>query len=370
MIEQTNPERSEITLPRILRAPSGWVLEDLCRLDALHPGFLRRATEARPAWRHAVALAIANGLFDHADRFLARCVPDDLSALSWPEILTRTAAAIMEMKPAEIVEASFGSCPDGLAGSLSKLGFDPNLDREALLALHAVFADPQHTRRRKVIEQLKVLDQGLFEAAMITDLALITPKTIGRLRHGRAAEAFNSAVAILRRHVSTATDTALAKSLADIGPETSVRDWARTWLARADVNLPSPPWLGGDGLILLRNGELLATAGRRTKTCIETRINLVVAGQAAYYLEPEAGVIACVIRTEKDWLACQVIGFRNGRVPKPVRDRVLGILERNGVPVFRPIEDVDGIAFAVGGYLHGRLDEFDLTHLMDEIEAH
>lgn len=368
MIEQSNPERSEITLPRVLRAPSGWVLEDLCRLDALHPGFLRRATEARTAWRHAVALAIANGLFDRADRFLARCVPNDLSALSWPEILTRTAAAIMEMKPAEIVEASVGSCPDGLVGALGKMGFDP-MDREALLALYAVFNDPQHTRRRKVIEQLKVLDQGLFEAAMITDLALISPKLVGRLRHGAGAEKFNKAVAILRRHVSTATDAALAKSLADIGPETSVRDWARAFLAKSDVNLPAAPWGGGGGLIHLRNGELLRMAALKTKTCIETRINLVVTGQAAYYLEPEASVIACVVRSTAGWLGTQVVGYRNGRVPKPVRDRVLDILERNGVPVFRPVEDVDGIAFAVGGYLHGRLDEFDLTHLMDEFEG-
>lgn len=367
MIEQCNPERSEITLPRVLRAPSGWVLEDLCRLDALHPGFLRRATEARTAWRHAVALAIANGLFDHADRFLGRCVPDDLGQLSWPEILSKTAAAIMDMKPAQIVEASFGACPDGLVGSLGKMGFDP-MDPEALLALHAVFADPQHTRRRKTIEQLKVLDQGLFEATMITDLSLISPKLVGRLRHGAGAEKFNKAVAVLRRHVSTATDAALAKSLADIGPETSVRDWARSWLARADANLSSPPWRGGEGLIHLRDGEMLRMAGLKTKTCIETRINLAVTGQAAYYLEPEASVIACVVRTTDGWLGTQVVGYRNGRVAKPVRDRVLGILERNGVPVFRPIEDVDGIALAVGGYLHGRLDEFDLTHLMDEME--
>jgi hypothetical protein len=126
MIEQSNPERSEITLPRVLRAPSGWVLEDLCRLDALHPGFLRRATEARTAWRHAVALAIANGLFDHADRFLARCVPDDLSALPWPEILTRTAAAIMDMKPAQIVEASFGIVPGWVGRRTWKNGLRPH----------------------------------------------------------------------------------------------------------------------------------------------------------------------------------------------------------------------------------------------------
>jgi hypothetical protein len=346
MIEQSTAGSPPPARVHALCAPTGWLLEACCRLDTLHPGFLRKATEASPAWRNAVALVIACG--------------DD-------QRFQHVAASFMSMKAVEIIATTFGACPDGLVGAMAKLGHQ-EISPEALLALHAVFVDPQHARRRKVIRQLERLDERLLEAAMILDEHLVSPKLVLKVRHGRGAERFNRSIEVLRRHVSTATHTALANSLSALGDTKNIADWMRGWLRGADINLPTPPWRGGEGLIHLRDGESLRMASRRTNTCIEGRIDLVISGRATYYLEPKQGLIACVVMTTTGWLATQVVGCRNLRVPPPVRDEVLNTLERNGVPVFRPMPDTDGISAATSGYLRGRLGEFDLDEVLEDYE--
>lgn len=364
MIQLPITEGREQTRPYTLRAPTGWLLEACCHLDEHHPGFLRRATESAPGWRNAVALAVAGSIVSRPHDFLSRSHPNpgDLG-----DPTKAVATLLLSMKPSQIVSASLGGCPDGLLGALAKLGH-AEISPEALLALQAVFVDPAQARRRKVIVQLQRLDERLLQAAMILDAALISPRLVMDVRHGRGAERFNSAIGILRRHVSTATDAALASSLSNLGPDKHISEWVRSWLRRADKNFPSPPWRGGDGLIHLRDGEALRMAADRTRTCIATRVDLVLSGRAAFYLQPKQRLIACVVRTTQGWLATQVVGERNLPVPPPVRDEIMNILERNGVPIFRPIGDPDGVSAVTGSYLRGRIGEFDLDDVLDDYE--
>lgn len=345
-------------LPRVLRPPSGWTVEPFCKLDEAAPGFLRHVTSARPQWRHAVSMSVANGLLDQPDRFLARACGDETIGLPWFDVISRMAKLLLGMSPAAIIEASFGSCPDGLLGALRKLGFEP-LSLEAFLALHAVFHDPSLAGRRKVLNQLSHIDEGLFEATMILDRAVLSPVVVRRVKDGRGAERLNALLGSLRRFCSTATDAAITKSISDLQPDTSNAEWARSWLARADQNIPAPPWSGGDGLIALTSGELLAMAGRNTRTCIRTRVSTMLAGRAAYYLEPKAGVIACVVRTTTGWLTTQIVGTANGSVLPRVRDSVFDVLEANGVPCFRPIPEEAADA-GLRAYSPWHLGEFEL----------
>jgi len=345
-------------MARVLRPPSGWTVEPFCKLDEAAPGFLRHVTSARPQWRHAVAMAVAGGLLDHPDRFWARACGDETITLPWIDVIAQMAELLLRMSPAAIIEASFGACPDGLLGALRKLGFEP-LSIEAFLALHAVFNDPSLAGQRKVVTQLAHLDEGHFEAIMILDRAILSPMVVRRVKDGRRAERLNALLGSLRRFCSTATDAAVAKSISDLRPETSTASWARSWLARADQNVPPPPWVGGDGLIALTSGDLLAMAGRTTQTCIKTRVSTMLAGRAAYYLEPNAGVIACVIRTTTGWLTTQVVGTGNGAVLPRIRDEVFDILEANGVPCFRPILEEDADA-GLQGLSPWHLGEFEL----------
>jgi hypothetical protein len=355
------PEAPPRPLPRVLRPPSGWTVEPFCKLDEAAPGFLRQVTSSRPKWRHAVAMAVANGLLDRPDRFLERAFGEEPGGLPWSDVTSRTAKSLLVMSPAAIIGASFGSCPDGLVGALRKLGFDP-LTLEAFLALHAVFQDPSFAPQRKALTQLAHLDEGYFEAIMILDRAVLSPVVVRRVRDGRGAERLNALLASLRRFCSTATDAALTKSIKDLQPDTSTAEWARSWLARADQNVPAPPWSGGDGLVALTSGELLAMAGRSTRTCIRSRVSTMLAGRAAYYLEPNAGVIACVVRTTTGWLTTQVVGTANGEVLPRVRGAVLDVLEANGVPCFRPVPE-DAADVGLRAYSPWHLGEFELDDL-------
>lgn len=324
-------------LKRILSAPSSWTLEAFCLLDEAQPGLLRFATSSRPEWRHAVAMAIANGLFDHADRFYEAATGEPPEEGPWSTILAQVATILMIMEPKAIIEASFGSCLDGIVGCLRKLAFEP-LSRDSFLAVHAIFVDPAMSVRRKAIVQLPRLDQDLLEAACTLDVLVLSPGLIGRAKSRSGAERINRQLLAIRRHCSTATDEALIKSLSDLSIETSTEGWSRSWLlSRADQNIPSPPWAGNETLVPLNTGEMLSKAARSTRTCIRTRIHQVLEGRAAYYFDAEASVIACVIRTTSGWIATQVVAEGNGMVPPAVQNRVFDTLETNGIACFRPV---------------------------------
>lgn len=345
-----------------MHPPRGWLLEPCCRLDESEPGFLRHITRSRPGWRHAVAMSIANGLLERPSHFMegagAPTVGDDA-----PIPLTTVARLLTTLEPRSIIAASFGSCPDGLIGAARKLRSDV-LSPDAYRALHAVFSQNAHIRRRRVIEQLRLLDEGLFEAAMILDLALISPKLVVKARTGEGAEMINRLVASLRRYCSNATDAALNQALNDLTSDTSLARWAQTWLQSADQGIPDGPWAGGDGLVALKSGELLAMAGKRTRTCIASRLVVMLEGRAAYFLQQDFGLIACVVRTrDGGWLATQVAGERNGHVPPPIRDQILNTLERNGIPAFRPCGP-GGLSELLGGGFEPWMEEFDLDEAM------
>lgn len=323
-------------LKRILSAPSSWTLEAFCLLDEAQPGLLRFATSSRPEWRHAVAMAIANGLFDHADRFYEAATGEPSEEGPWSAILAQVATVLMLLEPKAIIEASFGSCREGIVGALRKLDFQP-LSREAFLDLHASFVDPAASVWRKSIMQLPRLDQDLFEAACTLDPLMLSPALIQRTKSRAGAERFNRQLAAIRRHCSTATDEALMKSLSDLGPDTSTEGWSRSWLARADQNIPAPPWPGNETLVPLSTGEALNKAARVTRTCVRSRIHWVLEGLASYYLDVESRVIACVVLTTSGWIASQCVAEGNGVIQPDIQKRVFDTLEANGIACFRPV---------------------------------
>lgn len=350
-------------LKRVLNAPSSWTLEAFCLLDEAQPGILRFATSSRPEWRHAVAMAVANGLFDHADRFYEAATGEPPEEGPWSAILAQVATILMIMEPKAIIEASFGSCREGIVGALRKLDFEP-LDREAFLALHAAFVDPAASVWRKSVMQLPRLDQDLFEAACTLDPLMLSPALIQRANSRAGAERFNRQVTAIRRHCSTATDEALMKSLSDLAAETSTEGWSRSWLARADQNIPAPPWAGDETLVPLISGELLGKAARATRTCIRTRMNYVLEGRAAYYLDVESRVIACVIRTTSGWIATQVVAEGNGVISPDIQKRVFDTLEANGIACFRPVRrgpnDLGLVRHNIWGLGEFEVDEAEL----------
>lgn len=323
-------------LKRVLAAPTGWTLEAFCMLDEAQPGLLRFATSSRPEWRHAVAMAIANGLFDHSDRLYEAAAGEPPEEGPWSTVLAQVATILTIMEPKAIIEASFGTCPDGIVGALRKLDFEP-VSRDAFLALHAIFVDPAMSVRRKAIMQLPRLDQDLLEAACTLDVLVLSPGLIGRAKSRSGAERINRQLSAIRRHCSTATDEALMKSLSDLGPDTSAEGWARSWLSRADQNVPPPPWPGNGTLVPLNSGDALNKAARATRTCVRSRIHYVLEGRAAYYLDVESRVIACVVLTTSGWIATQVVAEGNGVIPPDIQKRVFDTLEANGIACFRPV---------------------------------
>ena len=75
--------------------------------------------------------------------------------MAWSiSIRSRRSRALILMKPRRVIEALFGSCPDGYLGLLARLGCDPQYGKETYRAAFDLFADPRNRRRAKVLGQL------------------------------------------------------------------------------------------------------------------------------------------------------------------------------------------------------------------------
>lgn len=293
---------------------SGWPLEaGILSLDDARRGFLAemcRRSDVR--WRQAVFAGLASGITDRPAEFLARC-----GAATWGCGLGDLARALLALKPHEIVACTFGApSPAGYLSILQRLSMQP-MAQDAYLRLHRLMSDRRHGRQRRVLLQLGQFSQHVLDAVERLDPLLLRPEAIRKVPNALAADRLNMLVGLIRKHVSGADDITLAKSLSDLGEHTSTKAWARNWLAKSDRNIPAPPWAGDADICPLVTGPDLVEVGRKTRTCLETRIPFMITGRIAYYFAhgPEPA-ICCVVRLGDDggWLLSRIAGFQNRTV--------------------------------------------------------
>jgi hypothetical protein len=86
-----------------------------------------------------------------AERFQGIGLADGAYAL---DPLTRVARTLRTARASEIIEAVFGSVPDGLLGVMRRLGHSPFNVPQGYRALHELMANPIHRQRAKVLLQL------------------------------------------------------------------------------------------------------------------------------------------------------------------------------------------------------------------------
>lgn len=346
-------------------ALSGWLLSELVALEEHASGILLTATRAGPAWRNAVALAAASGVLERPDDFLLRACAEDHGSRPWPEVVAILCSLLTEMKPADIVTATLGECPDGLLGALKKIGPDPLTTPGAYLRLHALFASdlPEHRARRRVIEQLVSLNDDLLQVCECLDLALLTPEVARNTRTAIEAHRLNELAATIRRVCSTATDEALRQSIEQSG-RFHISNWARGWISRAD-RLPTSPLPTDDDPDLLRvTPASAAEVGREFRNCLATKASRLALGLWAAVAWRERGLIVSLTKLQDgDWLVTGIHAHGNGDVTRDMVEAVQAKFTRPGIHCFLPARPSREMA-AASTLFHWREGwDFDLDEL-------
>jgi hypothetical protein len=257
--------------------------------------------------------------------------------------------ALAVLKPRGIVEAIFGSTPDGYIGLLRRLGADPLPDPTLYRELHRLFAsrDPADRARVRVLRQLPGTVSPVQIAIVLElDPVLLHPRFIRKIETLKEAHDLNAAVGYIRAHCSTATDEAIRQSVAVHLEEKIVEAFVRKWARRFD-RLPFPLELDDPSLVVLNTGAKLIEAGRRFDNCLASKVPEVLVGRKLYIevrIGASRGVIAELRRTSQCWVLEMLHQRGYGRVPQELAAIVRRKLDAQGVAIYdRPSNGTAGL---------------------------
>ncbi|AWM86799.1 hypothetical protein C4E04_08730 [Microvirga sp. 17 mud 1-3] len=318
-------------------------MEIAIELDLACPGFLASAFYASPVRRQAIFLTLAVLARDGLEKLALRLdYASSTSSERHHRVLQRhIACTLMTTKRArEIIRGVCGAVPDGLVGVLHRIGDDPLRDPDLYSRLIETFSDPRHRMRRDVLCQ----HGGAITATQIEiihrlDPVLVHANVLKRLHSRSQADSANSALALIRGTVSSATDEAIRQSIEDLGPKTDLGTLISRWLEKVDrppVCLPIPD--NDPDLLVMRSGDAMASLGRRFRNCSASRIVFLAQG-AEILLEwrhPPGLVAQCHRLTNGGWVLTEIYARSNGYVDPAAAAALRRKLEGLGIPALSP----------------------------------
>lgn len=314
---------------------SGWLLAEIMSLDAAASGILRHATSASPAWRNAVATALALGIRERrCEDFLLLangCIEDR-------DPVAQVSEALVSLRPSRILEAALGEVPPSLMGTLTKIGGTPlNTPAGYVRLIELLRSDaPDARARRKVLEQLNErLDDELLQTVSIIDPAALSPSAVLAIRTASEAHKVNARLAVIREICSTATDDALRQSIEN-ARHLRPGLWIRSWLGRADRLPPLGIPLDDDPSVRRIVPATAAKTGERWRNCLAGHVNAMISGAAAYFEIDDLNVLVVLTRVDAGWLLTGIHARANLPVHRGVPERVKARLSARGVICLLP----------------------------------
>ena len=159
--ESATEMRCKLPTPERLFRPrpfAGWALVSSCRLAAAFPSLLSHAVQCSPLKRQSLFACFAEIDWSRPDSMgdrLSHVAPADASAR---EPLLLIARSVVATRAAAVLEAVFGSVPDGLLGVMKRLGDQPFTHPGLYRLLHELMGNPIHRARAKVLTQISGLN--------------------------------------------------------------------------------------------------------------------------------------------------------------------------------------------------------------------
>lgn len=231
------------------------------------------------------------------------------------------ARACVVLRPRDLLKALLNEVPDGLLGTLARLGPDPiSPARFRYRLLLRIFMSPalDDRLRARVLRQISgTLTGDQIGIVSSLDPILLHPNFVRRVNSRETASALTQVLAHIRVVCSTATDEAIRESVERIGDMT-ISAWSRRWMERFDRMPHDHPFDGAPEFHVLDSGAAMEEAGHRYANCLRDRSVMVALGRNLYveYLRPDlgTGLILELRRTTSGWLLEQMHGKKNRRV--------------------------------------------------------
>jgi hypothetical protein len=346
---------------------SGWALDQIVRIDDAAPGFLARVCRARLQWRQALWACLAAGGGANSKVVFRLTGEERWLTGSLHALMAEFAAVAPKTSSRDLIEASYGFCPDGLLGALRKLHGQPFSMPEAYDLLHRLFAseDPLDRRRRAALEQCSVLDERRLEAVLtMTEPGLLVPSVVNGLDGEEAVRRFERDVGVVRRLCSWATDDAIKDAVARARERRS-RPFLAAMLSKADRLFPEAHPCDADPDLERFPIAKARDVGQQFRNCLSADR---VLPQAA------SGVWAMVVWREAEllietrlldtggWVVHRAHRAGNERIDRATVVRVRNKFEPLGVACSigaRPEERLAGVADAFGDWDEPLLAAFD-----------
>lgn len=330
--------------PADLRPYAGWTLAAAAELDRAAPGFLVSTFGWGSAKRHAVWAVLAEWRLGAKLSNLAYDLHAGAPALSElePDLLAQIGPALILSRARCILRSLYGHVPDGLLGTMSRLGRDPLSSPAHYRALHRLFAssDPADRTRVRALRQVPgLLLPGQIEAAEALPPVLVHARLLAKLKTAKEASDLSRAFSYVRAHCTGATDAAVRQSIEALPQAMSRGAWLKRWAERFD-RLPDAPTLADPTLIILHSGAALTDAGRRYANCLKTKIAEVLLGRAAFVecrlaRAKSSGALVELVRTSTGWCLVGLHAHNNRRVPRLVAAEVRTRLAACGIAIRR-----------------------------------
>jgi hypothetical protein len=251
------------------------------------------------------------------------------------------------MSPKQIVSATLGEIPDGLAGCLAKLGSQPMRHAGDYVRLVGLLTatDPVMKLRAKTLMQLDHLDADLISAALELDPIALIPGILRRVKDGLEARRLNRILAALKLVSSTASDEALRQSLEDRAANFRAHDFAQAWLEKADL----PPVIcealdaHPDFERVTPHSATAGGLGRKLQNCLASKAQQLVTGVWGAWVWTPGPLIATVTKCLEGPLLTGIYAEGNREVPREHAGMLKDILRPLGVICFTrcdPVEEV------------------------------
>lgn len=320
----------------------GYALNFAARLEASSPHLILRLLQASNLSRQVFFAAAAEVDLDHPDVLLAQIrerAPDVLADLGHLDPVAQVGRALILLKPRRVLEALYGTCPDGLLGAFSRFGSMPLYGGEVYRQTFDIFARPENRGRAKALGQL----EGQLRAEHI----VVAADLDGALQHRAVLERTKpaevpalNAFAQMIVDLCGATPELIRESLDRLPLGTKgvrMTEWAEGWLAR-QVRLPfDPPIPASDPDMNLRLGRELDDLGRRLRNCAAQRKSFTFLGERLIYevVKPgEPAVLELLRLTSGDqtnWVCEDLRAPRNRRVSPETAAWVQRKLDQYGI---------------------------------------
>lgn len=345
----------------VLRPFEGWALDAAGVLDRAYPSFLLHLLGSSPRFRQSVFLAFAHGVLPNPQEFLLRANGESSETQQWTGVQHEVAQALMASSPKEIVSATLGEIPDGLAGCLAKLGSQPMRHAGDYVRLVGLLTstNPVMKLRTKTLLQLDRLDADLISAALELDPIALIPGILRRVKDGLEARRLNQRLAAIRLVCSTASDDALRQSLEDRAANFRGHDFAQAWLEKAD----RPPVIcealdaHPDFERITPHSAIAGGLGRKLQNCLGSKAQQLVTGVWGAWVWTPGPLIATVTKCLEGPLLTGIYAEGNREVPREHARMVKEVLRPLGVICFTRCDPVEEVRLLTLGRFED--DEFE-----------